>query len=384
MTAVPAWDFHGELLDADGHVYMEPHALSEFAREMGGALAEDFYKRHVESDEYAESRAKNREQLWGTKGLSALGAYDPAERREALDMMGVKAQLAFPNTGSAEMRIDSDAARRACRFYNDFAVDWTRGAGARARAVAQINMSNVDWAIAELDRVLKTGALAVTLPCHRPPAGVSPAHSMWDPFWARLEEANIPATLHLGASGLLSCRNNGDEMFPEFGWGESETLRRTPAQRGGGEEAISPYFMLVAHVGPEVFLQTMVMGKVFERFPKLRFGIIELSAEWVGAAAERMDSWVDFMAKVGVTYEMKPSEFLRRNVRVTPFWHEDLPRIINRYGLEDVWVFSTDYPHLEGSRDPIGKFRKHLSALPEGYDRKFFVENNRLLLPEFQ
>jgi len=44
-------------------------------------------------------------------------------------------------------------------------------------------------------------------------------------------------------------------------------------------------------------------------------------------------------------------------------------------------VFSTDYPHLEGSRDPIGKFRKHLDKLPTGYDRQFFIENNRLLFP---
>jgi len=380
-SAGPADKFHGELLDADGHVYLQPDELVSFAREMGGALAEDFYRRHVQSEEYAENRRFNRERLWSTKGLGALGAYDAQERKEALDLMGVKAQLAFPNTGSAEMRIDSEAARRACQVYNDFAIDWTRTAGNRARAVAQINMANPKWAIAELDRVLKAGALAVTLPCHRPPAGVSPAHAMWDPFWARLEEANVPATLHLGASGLLSCRNAGDSMFPDFGWGESETLRRKPAERGGGEEAISPYFMLVAHVGPEVFLQTMVMGKVFERFPRLRFGIIELSAEWVGATVERMDLWADFMTKVGVTYEMKPSEFVRRNVRVTPFWHENVPRIIDRYGLEEVWVFSTDYPHLEGSRDPIGKFRSWLEQLPAGYDRSFFVENAQLLFP---
>jgi len=382
MGAESVEKFYGELLDADGHVYMEPDALRDFAREIGGALGQDFYKRQVETQEFAEATARNRSELWSTKGLCALGAYDPADRKEALERMGVKAQLVFPNTGSGELRIDSDAARRACRVYNDFAIDWTKKAGGRARAVAQINMSDADWAIAELDRVLKAGALGVTLPCHRPPAGVSPAHSVWNPFWARLEDANVPATLHLGAAGLLSCRNPGDEMFPEFGWGDSETLKRKPAERGGGEEAISPYFMLVAHVGPEVFLQTMVMGKVFERFPRLRFGIIEASAEWVGAAAERMDNWTDFMAKVGVTYEMKPSEFLKRNVRVTPFWHENLPQIIARYGLEDVWVFSTDYPHLEGSRDPIGKFRKHLEKLPAGYDQRFFIDNNRLLFPD--
>ena len=137
-----------------------------------------------------------------------------------------------------------------------------------------------------------------------------------------------------------------------------------------------------ALVVPEIFLQSMIMGRVFDRFPRLRFGLIECSAEWVGFAGERMDSWVDFMHKVGVKYDTKPSDVLRRNVRITPFWHEDLKKIIDRYGLEECWVFSTDFPHLEGSKDPIGKFRRHLAKLPEAYARDFFIKNNELLFPQ--
>ena len=87
------------------------------------------------------------------------------------------------------------------------------------------------------------------------------------------------------------------------------------------------------------------------------------------------------MNKVGVKYAMKPSEYVRRNVRVPPFWHEDLPLMIERYGLKEVYCFSTDYPHLEGSKDPFGKFGKHLEKLPDSYRRQFFIENNELLLP---
>src|SRR3546814_20907568 len=95
---------------------------------------------------------------------------------------------------------------------------------------------------------------------------------MWDPFWARLVEANVIATIHLGGQGLLSGPE-GDEMLPERGWGNSHILKNGPGQkpeipiRAGGE-AISPYFMLVAHMAPELYLQTMVMGGVFERFPR--------------------------------------------------------------------------------------------------------------------
>jgi hypothetical protein len=78
---------------------------------------------------------------------------------------------------------------------------------------------------------------------------------------------------------------------------------------------------------------------------------------------------------------MKPSEFVRRNVRVPPFFHEDLPKMIERYGLEEVYCFSTDYPHLEGSKDPFGKCGKHLEKLPARYHHQFFIETNHLLLP---
>jgi hypothetical protein len=55
--------------------------------------------------------------------------------------------------------------------------------------------------------------------------------------------------------------------------------------------------------------------------------------------------------------------------------------MIERYGLKEVYSFGSDYPHLEGSKDPFGKFGKHLERLPDGYRRQFFIENNELLLP---
>jgi len=351
--------FFGQILDADGHTYTHPSRFD--SGEVGAdAFMLPFLKRYTASEEFANDRARNREHVWEVKGIGALGAYDPEERLEALDLMGIKAQLLFP-AGT-----------------NDENLDFQRRTNGRVRAAVRLDMSNPELACKELDRVIALGARHVGLPCDQPPAGVSPAHEMWDPMWARCEEADVVVTLHLGCGGLLT---KPGPMMPERGWGDAPSLRNKPAERSGGEEAISPYFMLIAHMGAEVYLQTMVMGGVFERFPRLRFGIIELGAKWIGPCAERMDLWADFMARVGRTYTMKPSEFIRRNVRVTPFWHENVPQIIERYGLEEIYCFSTDYPHLEGSRDPIGKFRKQLKRLPDEYSRKFMIENAQLLFP---
>lgn len=383
--------FFGKMLDTDGHFYMEAKTYEELFMDSlgpnGGGFVMEYIRKFAGTNEHKRAKASNREKLFETKGLSALGAVDASERAEALDRLGVVAQLVYPNTFGEEMRVDSANARKACGIFNNFAIEWTRATGGRARAMCQINMDDREWAIREVDRVIRAGARGLVLPHARPPAGVSPSHEDWDPFWARIEEADIPVTLHLGGQGLLSGRE-GDEMFPDRAWGNSRILKHGPGQRpdiplrAGGEEAISPYFMLVAHMAPELYLQTMVMGGVFERFPRLRFAIVECGAGWLGPAVERMDIWVDFQAKMGVKFGMRPSEVVARNVRVPPFWHENLPLMVARYGLEDVYCYSTDYPHLEGSKDPIGKFRKWLDRMDPAYAQKFFVDNARWLFPD--
>jgi len=97
-----------------------------------------------------------------------------------------------------------------------------------------------------------------------------------------------------------------------------------------------------------------------------------------------MDAHADLMAKVGFTYSMKPSEFVRRNVRVTPYWSEDLIKMVDRYGGSEIYVFNSDFPHIEGSRDPIAKFRKWTDRMNPAYEPKFYVENAGLLFPGLQ
>jgi predicted TIM-barrel fold metal-dependent hydrolase len=380
--------FLGQILDTDGHMYMDVPTLKEIAGKLDPGHMATFLSDYIGSEKYEQDVARNQREIWAVKGMSAYGASDAHDRLKALDLMGLHSQLVFFNTGSGEGRINSPEARAACSRYNDYGLAWQKETGGRARVAMQINMGTVEGAMTELKRVLKAGAKCVSLPGAEPPAGVSPAHESWDPFWALLEEANVPATLHLGAGGLLGNKAReildaeGDKMLPDRGWGDAPALRGTPANRPGGEEAISPYYMMIAHQSSELYLVTMIMGSVFERFPRLRFGIIECGASWLGPMVERMDLWAEFMGKVGRKYSLKPSEVVARNVRVTPFWNEDLPLMIKRYGLEDAYIFATDYPHLEGSRDPLGKFAGHLAKLPSGYAQSFFVDNAKLLFPD--
>lgn len=375
--------YFGRMYDLDGHIYLPIEMHNEIDRMAGHENSiSSFYRRYLKSEEYKQDVVRNRDDLFAVKGMAALGAVDPVERIEAQDLMGAKAQLTFGGSPSGDTRVNSDQMRNINRMLNDFYIDWCKQTQGRNWPVIELNMTEPQWAMEELDRVLKKGGVgAIGLPCAEPPGGVSPAHSTWDPFWARLQEANVPAVMHLGGGGLISLKDP-DPMLPERAWGNAESLKVMPAERGGGEEAVSPYFLLVAHIPPEIYLQTMVMGRVFERFPDLRFGIFEYGTAWIGPCVERMDMWAGFQAKVlGRKFEMMPSEYVKRNVRFGPFFHEDVRLQLERYGLHECYCYSTDYPHLEGSKDPIGKFREKLHGLPEKFQEDFFINNAKWLMP---
>ena len=373
-------EIKGRILDCDAHLYMEPADMAEMVGDVGAGFVLEFLNKYAGSEEDQKARARARQDIWDVKGISAFGSIDADDRVEAMDKMGIRAQLLFPNTALRELRMDNPQAREVCIRYNDYVIDWSKRTGDRARAVAQINMTDQAWAMQELERVLKRGSRGVILSCAAAPAGVSPAHDSWDPFWRMLEEADVPAFLHIASGGLVTSTPD-DPLIPPRGFADAPALKAAFKDRSGAEEALGPFFFLIAHIAPEVWLLTMVMGGVFERFPRLRFGIIEVGASWVGPMCERMDLHSELMAKVGITYPMKPSEYVRRNVRVTPFWHEDTGLMIDRHGMEEIYVFSTDFPHVEGSRDPIGRFRKTTARLGPDFDSKFFYGNAELLFP---
>lgn len=74
--------------------------------------------------------------------------------------------------------------------------------------------------------------------------------------------------------------------------------------------------------------------------------------------------------------ELKASEYVTRQVRVTPYPHEDAGWIINQAGPE-VCLFSSDYPHVEGGRNPLKRFEASLADAQVGAEarRRFYSDN---------
>jgi predicted TIM-barrel fold metal-dependent hydrolase len=224
----------------------------------------------------------------------------------------------------------------------------------------------------QLDHYLSAGADVIQIAANKAPAGLSPAADEWDPYWARLAEAGVPVLFHLGSH------------LGFFDDGMQNTPRLRAVDRGGAGEGQGPYGLMTMHLAIEAYLTAMIYGGVFERHPGLRVGVIELGGGWVSGWVERLDHQLEYFAKaLARNISLTPSDYVRRNIRITPFYKEPVGRYVQRDGLDDVYVFSTDYPHAEGGTDPIEFF--HGSLVDVGCTdeqiEKFFVRNGELILP---
>jgi hypothetical protein len=65
---------------------------------------------------------------------------------------------------------------------------------------------------------------------------------------------------------------------------------------------------------------------------------------------------------------------MRRAVRFTPFPNEDTAAII-REGGSELYMFSSDYPHPEGTHNPIERFESRLAAFDEDVKDRFYRRN---------
>jgi hypothetical protein len=112
-------------------------------------------------------------------------------------------------------------------------------------------------------------------------------------------------------------------------------------------------------------------------------GVIENGAVWAGPLADRLDQWVEqFSVTAARTMSMRPSEYMARNVRLTPLYFEPVEQYFERWPqLQDVFAFSTDYPHPEGGKNTADRFHERLKPLGDEIVQKFFRTNGELLLP---
>ena len=307
--------------------------------------------------------------LSGPKGWRAPGALDSGVRTKVLDALGISAQLVFPTFSLAQFSggDDIDLLYGGTRALNRAMVEFCRD-DPRLKPVGYLPLQAPALAAEVLDEALASGVSAVWIPSDAP-GDFSPTHVDVEPVWARLADSGVPFVLHVGGGKLLpkAFHNNGRPLPKDW--------------LGGGENMRAKDFPVLHH-SPERFLACLALDGVFERHPRLRGGAIELGASWVPGLLRNVDHAHGSFSRSEPDLQslpMLPSEYLRRQVRFTPFSFEDTAWLIEQCGPE-LFMFSTDYPHPEGGRRPFERFADQLEAFDDETKERFFWRNGAELV----
>jgi predicted TIM-barrel fold metal-dependent hydrolase len=377
--------------DADSHIMELPDFLKKYA---DPALREDIpevsYSASIVTDEevgvimaqggrhsddhIAAQIALGDRLIEASKEIQALGAFHSGDRSKAMDLLGFRKQLVFATHSvampfSPSLKLDPRLRYGATRAHNRHMADFCH-ADDRLMGVAVIPLDDPNLAMAELDQVMASGLEAVWIP-HRPCGDRSPGHVDLDPFWARLAEAGLPFLLHVGGAPLQLAKawmNNGRP--PTKDW------------LGGGENLRTKDVALL-HEGPEAFLTMMVLDGVLERHPTLRGASVELGAGWVPELLRRLDWVVKHWSRNDANLQglsRIPSEQITQQLAFTPFVFEEVGNFIDQSN-PDLYLFSSDYPHIEGGRNPIARFEASLGDRSEAIRDKFYAENFLRIFP---
>jgi len=317
------------------------------------------------SDEY---RAVEADEIMLRKNFAATGSFLADDRGRALDLLGFSSQLVFNTFHNRRLHDwehsgDLDLAYGAARAHNRGMLEFC-AADPRLLATCYVPLVDFGRAAAMADEAIEAGAAALLVASGCPP-GHSPSHIALDPVWARAQEAAIPIVFHVGGTGDLidgGYFRNGLPVPPDF--------------HGGEENFRSVDYMAIPYP-PMQTLATMIFDGVLERFPDLRVGVIEQGAIWLPSWIRQMESAVEAFGRHEErlrALSLRPWDYVRRQVRATPYPTEDVGWIIRESGPE-VCLFSSDYPHVEGGRRPIERFEASLGDASAEIRRAFYCDN---------
>ena len=144
-----------------------------------------------------------KENLFGHKAKLnqwlAYGATDKVERSECVDLMGLATQLVFPTLAASRFsrHKEMDVVYGGCDALNRAMADFCAD-DERLLPVGFLSHRDPERALASLDLALDLGIKAMWIGSDAV-EGRAPSHESYEPIWARLQEARVPVTLHIGS-----------------------------------------------------------------------------------------------------------------------------------------------------------------------------------------
>ena len=361
--------------DADSHLMERPDCLNPYltAAQLAKLRETPFYQYSAKRTQgmfdaiAGEDLRQDVEQnIMLRKNWRAHGSHIREDRPYTLDLLGFASQLVFTTfclrnfllDESDDMELCYAAASAHNRMMTDFcSVD------RRLLPAAYVPLEDFDRARACAEEALKLGASGLMVPS-KCPVRHSPSHVGLHPVWALAQEAGVPILFHVGGDERLNpvYKENGLPPVRDF--------------QGGDDNFTSVSYMPIPNAAMQT-LATLIFDGVLDSFPALKWGVIELGANWLPSWMRAMDSAAHAFAKNEERLQRlsaTPSEIVRRQVRAAPYPHEDAGWILANAG-EETCMFSSDWPHIEGGRHPLKRFDASLQGHSDGARQRFYCDN---------
>jgi predicted TIM-barrel fold metal-dependent hydrolase len=315
----------------------------------------------------------------------------PEARLAFCDAQGIDIQFLNPTflvgpivQAARARRFDLLPEIRQC--WNRWATEQVAGHTDRLIPVTQIDLADIPGSIAEMTRMRERGSRAFAIPespvgnprfavAGEPAIAKSITHPDFDPLWSAAVDLGMAAFAHVGF---------GRERI-NAGWANN------------GADDLTTYSLLNMVVNPQIapqlLLSAMVFDGVFERHPKLTLVVEEVGISWLPHLLGILDHGVgrgslevlddgeyrpDF---AGSAYKLPlaPSEYLRRQVRVTPLVvSQPLHPTIDLVPPE-MLCFSSDYPHVEGTADAVAVCDRQLGDVSQNVRAAFYGSVGELI-----
>lgn len=248
------------------------------------------------------------------------------------------------------------------RAYNAWVSDFCSQAPKRLKWTLMANMRDLAWTTAEIKHWGKDRTL---VGIYLPPLshdGKLLDNPDFYPLYELAQELELSLLVHPGTG--------------------------RPPYTPGTSDLGGYWFLIQSLLNPWAGMTAMgslIGGGVFDLFPKLRVGIIETSGGWVPVIVDRLDAHYVASPNHVPNLTRTPHEVVKGGnyFHAIDTWEGTVEHCVKALG-EDIWLFSTDYPH-KGTQWPNGVQQVvNLPGLSETAKRKLLGENAMRLCPRLR
>lgn len=262
--------------------------------------------------------------------------WEPSARVARLDGFGVDSAVLFPNFGLLWERRMSEslpALTANMTAWNRWAATVAAEGCGRLHPVGHLTLRDGDWLLAQLGELATAGVrLAMIAPSLVDGRPLS--HPDHDRIWSAFVDHAVTPCFHVA---------DQPRVFDD-GWYTDPDDSLVPV--------LEPVFLWTP---PALAVTDLIANGTLARHPGLRIGIVELSSIWVPMYLLMLDGGLEFIASMNgrplAELELRPSEYFRRQVRVSAFSYELPERLRTHAG--DLFMCCSDYPHAEGTATPL-------------------------------